>query len=141
MAYQNKTQETQQSVQEYLDSIPDEQVRKDSYEILKMMKTASGHEPKIWGAGLIGFGKYRYQGKSCEGEWFVIGFAPRKQKFSLYLMGGLQTGQETLAKLGKYKLGKGCLYFNKLADVDKAALRKLVDDSVKANKNWLKPTN
>lgn len=134
---QNKTHETQQSVEAFLNALPDQETKKDGFEILEMMRSATGAEPKLWSSGLIGFGKYKYKYSTGQtGDWFLIGFAPRKQKFSIYLMGGLQAGQELLQKLGKYKTGKGCLYFNKLTDIDKAVFKKLLAQSVKVNEEF-----
>lgn len=139
MAYEIKTKQTEQSVDSFIDALPDAQVRADSHELVKMLQTASGEEPKIWGGSMIGFGKYSYKSSGgCYGEWFVIGFAPRKGKFSIYLMSGIQYNQELLKKLGKYKTGKGCLYVNKLADIDKTVLQQIVTESVKSNKQFFK---
>lgn len=139
MAYEIKTKQTEQSVDSFIDALPDEQVRTDSKELVKMLKSASGEEPKIWGGSMIGFGSYSYKSSSgCYGDWFVIGFAPRKGKFSIYLMSGMQDNQELLKKLGKYKTGKGCLYVNKLADIDKTVLKQIVSESVKSNKQFFK---
>jgi hypothetical protein len=142
MAYEIKTKQTQQSVAEFINTLADEQVRKDSEELVQMLKTASGEEPKIWGGSMIGFGKYSYKSASgCYGEWFVIGFAPRKQKFSIYLMSGMQYNQELLKKLGKYKTGKGCLYIAKLADIDKPVLQQIIEQSVKSNQQFFQNLN
>lgn len=139
MAYEIKTKQTEQSVKSFIDALPDEQVRKDSHELVKMLKSASGEEPKIWGGSMIGFGKYSYKSASgCHGEWFVIGFAPRKQKFSIYLMSGMQDNQDLLKKLGKFKTGKGCLYVNKLADIDMTVLKQIVNQSIKSNQQFFK---
>lgn len=137
MAHKNKTQPTNQTPDDFINSLPDEQVKKDCFEIIKMMKLATGHEAQFWVGGLIGFGNYRYKSPSgSEGDWFILGFAPRKQNISLYLMGGIQS--KLLEKLGKYKTGKGCLYIKKLADVDKPVLQELMNSSVKTNKSFLK---
>lgn len=141
MAYEIKTKQTEQSVDSFIDALPDEQVRNDSQELVKMLQSASGEEPKIWGGSMIGFGKYSYKSSSgCFGEWFVIGFAPRKGKFSIYLMSGMNN-PELLKKLGKYKAGKGCLYVNKLADIDKTVLKQLINDSIKKNQQFFKNLN
>jgi hypothetical protein len=139
MAYEIKTKQTEQSVNSFIDALPDEQVRADSHELVRMLQSASGEEPKIWGGSMIGFGKYSYKSASgCYGEWFVIGFAPRKGKFSIYLMSGMADNQDLLKKLGKYKTGKGCLYVNKLADIDKTVLNQLVNQSIRSNKQFFK---
>lgn len=137
MAHQNKTQPTKESVEDFLNSLPQEQKKKDCFEIMEMMKSVTGHEPQLWVGNLIGFGMYRYKSAAgTEGDWFILGFAARKQNITLYLMGG--TKSELLKKLGKYKAGGGCLYINKLADVDKSVLKELMSASVKTNKQFLK---
>ena len=86
----------------------------------------------MWGAAIVGFGAYHYKYASGrEGDWFLVGFAPRKQDLTLYLMGGLMDKQPLLDALGKYKCGKGCLYLKRLADVDRQVLTKLIEESVK----------
>jgi len=121
-----KTKLNDASVTDFLNGIKDEGKRADSFEILKMMRQVTKLEPKMWGSSIVGFGNYHYKYKSGrEGDWFVIGFSPRKQNLTLYGMGDwMQT--ELLKKLGKCKTGKGCLYINKLADVDVKVLKKLL---------------
>jgi hypothetical protein len=135
-----KTKPTDSSVSGFLDAIKDDQRRQDCYTILALMQKATRAEPKMWGSSIVGFGDTHYTYASGrEGDWFVAGFAPRKQNLSLYLMGGLESHAALLHKLGKHKTGKGCLYINKLQDVDMAILRKLIDQTVKqarkANRN------
>jgi hypothetical protein len=126
-----KTKPTNQSVIAFLDSIADEQKRKDSYTIVKLMQQATKAKPKLWGSSSIGFGSYHYKYASGrEGDWMLVGFAPRKQNLTLYLMAGFDGYEQLLKKLGKHKLGKGCLYINKLEDVDVKALKELVKQSV-----------
>ena len=130
-----KTKVNDASVAKFLDSVGDEQARNDSFEILKMMKQATKEEPKMWGASIVGFGSYHYKGKSGrEGDWMLIGFSPRKQNLTLYLMGGFDTHADLLNKLGKFTTGKGCLYIKKLDDVDKKVLKELMQASVKRMK-------
>lgn len=137
MAHQNKTQPTNQTPDEFINGLEDEQVKKDCFEIIEMMKLATGHEAQLWVGGLIGFGTCKYKSATgTSGNWFLLGFAPRKQNISIYLMGGIQS--KLLEKLGKYKTGKGCLYIKKLADVDKPVLQQLMNDSVKTNRSFLK---
>ena len=125
-----KTRVTRASVDKFLQGIKDEKKRADCYEILKIMKRATKAEPKMWGTSIIGFGDHHYVYESGrEGDWFVAGFSPRVQNLTLYLMGGFEA--ELLKKLGKYKTGKGCLYINKLEDVDKKVLRELVTNSAR----------
>lgn len=127
---QNKTQPTTQSVKAFLDSVEHDQKRADSFEILEMMREQTGLEPKMWGDSMIGFGEYHYRYASGrEGDWFLVGFSPRKQNLTLYIMAGINQYPELLTKLGKHKTSKACLYINKLADVDKAVLRDIIKKS------------
>jgi uncharacterized protein YdhG (YjbR/CyaY superfamily) len=97
-----------------------------------MMKKATRAEPKMWGTSIIGFGDYHYKYESGhEGDYFLTGFSPRKQNLTLYILGGFDEHEELLNKLGKYSLGKGCLYIKKLEDVDTKVLKELVTRSVK----------
>ncbi len=128
-----KTKPTAASVEDFLNAIQDEQKRKDSFVLLEMMKKASGEEPKMWGASMIGFGNLRYQSPATgrEVDWFVIGFSPRKANFSLHLIVDMQKHRDALEKLGKHKTGKGCLYINKLEDIDIKVLKEMVKASLK----------
>jgi hypothetical protein len=128
-----KTQVTRASVEKFLEGIKDERKRQDCYELLKIMKKATKAEPKMWGTSIIGFGDHHYIYESGrEGDWFLTGFSPRAQNLTLYMMGGFD--REALKKLGRYKTGKGCLYINKLADVDIKALNELIAKSLKNSK-------
>jgi nucleoid DNA-binding protein len=130
-----KTRVNDASVTEFINTVTDEQKRKDCFEILKMMKQITKEEPKMWGSSIVGFGSYHYKGKSGrEGEWMLTGFSPRKQNLTLYLMGGFDADAALLEKLGKFTTGKGCLYIKKLDDVDKKVLKELVQSSVKRMK-------
>jgi hypothetical protein len=125
-----KTRTTHASVAKFLEGIRDEKKRADCYAILKIMKRATRAEPKMWGTSIIGLGDYHYIYESGrEGDWFLTGFSPRVQNLTLYMMGGFDTG--LLKKLGKYKMGKGCLYINKLEDVDTKVLSELITKSVR----------
>jgi Domain of unknown function (DU1801) len=128
-----KTKPTSTSVESFLEGIKEEQKRKDSYVILGMMEKAIGEKPKMWGSSLIGFGSKRYKSPATgrEVDWFKIGFSPRKANFSLHLVIDLQRHADLLSKLGKHKTGVGCLYINKLADVDLKILEKLIAAGVK----------
>jgi nucleoid DNA-binding protein len=127
-----KTKVNDASVTEFLNSVADEQKRKDCFEVLKMMKQVTREEPKMWGTSIVGFGSYHYKGKSGrEGDWMLTGFSPRKQNLTLYLMGGFDTHIALLKKLGKFTTGAGCLYIKRLDDVDKKVLKELVQASVK----------
>lgn len=126
-----KTKKTKASVEKYLNSVKNENKRQDSYTILKLMKQITKAEPKMWGTSIIGFGSYHYKYASGrEGDWFVTGFSPRKQNLTLYIMAGISKYPELLKKLGKHKTGKGCLYINKLEDIDIRVLKELIRESV-----------
>lgn len=127
-----KTKPTSSSVAGFIDSITNEQKRKDSHVILQMMEKAMKGKPKMWGTSIIGFGNVRYKSPASgrEVDWFKIGFAPRKANLSLYLI-DLQRHADALKKLGKHKTGGGCLYINKLEDVDIKVLEKIIVATVK----------
>jgi Domain of unknown function (DU1801) len=130
-----KTKVNDVSVEGFLNSVADEQKREDCFEILKLMKQVTKETPKMWGPSIVGFGSYHYKGASGrEGDWFLTGFSPRKQNLTLYLNHGFDVHKDLLKKLGKYKTGMGCLYVNKLDDVDKKVLKELVTESVKRMK-------
>ncbi len=129
------TQQTNQSVTKYIDSIENESKRKDAQELLDIMRELTGSEAKIWGDNfIIGFGKYRYKrkGRKEEFEWFNVGFAPRKTKLTIYLTLDINQQTDLTDKLGKCKWGKGCLHINKLADVDLEVLKQLIEKSREA---------
>ena len=128
-----KTKETSASVEDFINSLKDEQQRKDSFTILEMMQKASGEKPKMWGSSIIGFGNVRYKSPKTgrEVDWLRIGFAPRKANLSLYLVMDIKNYATTLKKLGKHKTGVGCLYINKLEDVDMKVLKEMIETSLK----------
>ncbi len=128
-----KTKQTSASVEAFINTIEDKQKREDSLVLLEMMKKASGEEPKMWGASMVGFGQKRYKSPATgrEVDWFLIGFSPRKANLSLHLTMDIQKQADSLAKLGKHKTGKGCLYINRLADVDLKVLKGMIDTSLK----------
>jgi hypothetical protein len=127
-----KTKPTSSSVEDFLNSITDEQKRKDSQAIVAMMEKAMKEKPKMWGSSMIGFGNVRYKSPATgrEVDWFKIGFSPRKANLSLHLI-DLQRHADSLTKLGKHKTGSGCLYINKLEDVDIKVLEKMIAASAK----------
>ena len=130
-----KTKVNKGSVTKFLNSVTDEQKRKDCFEIMKMMKQVTKAEPRMWGASIVGFGSYHYKGASGrEGDWMLTGFSPRKENLTLYLMGGFDSQGALLKKLGKHKTSVACLYIKKLDDVDKKVLKELVQASVKRMK-------
>ena len=131
-----KKKQNDASVEVFLNSVTDENKRKDSFTILQMMKKVSGAQPKMWGDSLIGFGNRRFKSPASgrEVDWFLIGFSPRKAAFSLYMGLDLKQHDAALKKLGKHKTGRGCLYINKLEDIDKKVLEGIIKESLKANK-------
>ena len=123
---ENKTKPTKSSATAFLSKIKDRQLRDDCFAILEMMQRVSNFEPVMWGSAIIGFGTYHYVYESGrEGDTILIGFSPRKQNISIYLMGGLNKVENELSKLGKYKTGKGCLYIKSLSDVNVEVLKKV----------------
>ena len=127
-----KTKKSNASVKKFLDSVPDQKKRQDSFVILDLMKKITKEKPKMCEPSIVGFGNYHYKYESGrEGDWFITGFSPRKQNLTVYIMSGFKKFEKLLEKLGKYKLGKSCLYINKLEDVDIRILEKLVFESVK----------
>ncbi len=124
-----KTLENDGSVTDFINAVPEETKRQDSSVLLDMFKRVTGQEPRMWGTSMIGFGKYHYKSERStqEGDWPLAAFSPRKQNLTLYFMQGFDTLlAEPLAKLGKHKTSKSCLYINKLADVDVAVLEEVV---------------
>ena len=131
-----KTTINDASVEDFINSVDDDVKRCDSFELLALYNKVTGEEAKMWGTSIVGFGQYHYKSErsSQEGDWMLIGFSPRKQSLTLYLMLGLGDYTELLDKLGKHKTGKGCLYINKLADVDRAVLEKVIGQAYAAMK-------
>ena len=126
-----KTKLNDASVEDFLNTVSDEQIRADCFEITKLMKQVTKAEPKMWGSSIVGFGSYHYKGASGrEGDWMLVGFSPRKQNLTLYIRAGFDRYDELMKKLGKFSTGKSCLYIKKLADVDKKVLKELVSESV-----------
>lgn len=133
MATKNKTTETEVAVIDFLNSFVDnEQKKKDSFELIELMKKWSGFEPKMWGPTMIGFGSYHYKYASGnEGDSMIIGFSPRKNEFSLYVVAPDKDYSSLLDKLGKYKMGKACIYFKKLSDLDLSVLEAICKETIK----------
>lgn len=132
-AAQIKTKENEASVDDFIDGIKSEQQKKDSLTLVKLMEKVSKDKAKMWGSAIIGFGNLRYKSPTSgrEVDWFKIGFAPRKANLSLYLMIDHKTHADLLDKLGKYKTGGGCIYVNKLEDIDVKVLEQMLKVSVK----------
>lgn len=128
-----KTKPTAASVEDFINNVKDEQMRKDSFVLVEMMRKASGEEPVLWSSSIIGFGNKRYTSPATgrEVDWLRIGFSPRKANLSLYVNVGIKEHEEALKKLGKHKTGVGCLYINKLEDVDLKVLKKIIETSLK----------
>ncbi|MFZ4547355.1 MAG: DUF1801 domain-containing protein [Bacteroidales bacterium] len=126
-----KTKPTLASVEDFINTIGDEQKRADSFVVLEMMKKATGEEPVLWSSSVIGFGNKRYKSPATgrEVDWLLIGFSPRKANLVLYLM-GMEQHADALKKLGKYKSGVGCLYINKLQDVNLEVLKEIIEASL-----------
>jgi Domain of unknown function (DU1801) len=126
-----KTKQTELSVDAYVDAIADDVRRQDCRTLIDLMRKATGAEPKMWGAGIVGFGSYHYKYESGhEGDAPLTGFASRKKDLTLYIMPGFDRYEELMARIGKHKAGKGCLYLKRLADADPAVLAELVALSV-----------
>jgi hypothetical protein len=130
-----KTKLTNQSVESFINKIPDPQTREDCFTITRLMKEATLSEPRMWGSSIVGFGMCRIQyAGGREGDWPLICFSPRKQNLTLYGMTGPDSHTELLEKLGKHSVGKGCLYIKRLSDIDLPTLKKLIRESIKQKK-------
>lgn len=123
-----KTKVNDGSVEDFLNSVADETRRKDGFVLLEMYARLTGEQPKLWGTSIVGFGMYHYKSErsSQEGDWPLAAFSPRKQNLTLYCIPGFDNLQDLLKDLGKHKTSKGCLYINKLADVDKKVLENII---------------
>lgn len=133
MATKNKTTETEIAVIDFIHSFVDnEQKKLDSLALIELMKKWSGFEPKMWGPTIVGFGSYHYKYDSGhEGDSLLIGFSPRKNEFSLYVVAPEKDYSNFLIELGKYKMGKACIYFKKLSDLDLSALEAICKETIK----------
>lgn len=132
-----KTHENDASVEDFINSVDGDTKKADAFTLLELYTEITGEQPKMWGASMIGFGKYHYKSERShqEGDWPLSAFSPRKQNLTLYIMPGFNDYSDLLSKLGKHKISKGCLYINKLSDVDQSVLQKIIkrahDDAVK----------
>jgi hypothetical protein len=125
-----KTRENDGDVISFLNKIENEQRRRDCFELLEFLTEITGEKPKMWGPGIVGFGNYHYKYESGrEGDWFLIGFSPRKQNLTIYIMSGFKILEDIMHDLGKYKTGSSCLYVKKLSDIDKGKFKLLVERS------------
>lgn len=134
MATEVKTKQTEASVTNFINTFAEtEKKREDGFELLRLFKEFTGYEPKMWGPSIIGFGQYHYKSERSkrEGEWPLVGFSPRKAAISLYVYTAIPEQDLLLEKFGKFKMGKGCIYVNKLADIDTEILKKLIDSTIK----------
>jgi hypothetical protein len=128
-----KTKQTDGSVLEFIDTFANsEQKKQDSYELLQLMRDFTGFEPKMWGPSMIGFGVYHYKSERSkqEGDWPLVGFSPRKAAISLYVFSGLPEHEYLLKDLGRFTMGKACIYVKKLSDIDLEALKKIMKASI-----------
>ncbi len=123
-----KTKATKESVTKFLKGVEPKEKQVDSLALLKLFKDSTGEKPVMWGPSIVGFGNYHYKSERStqEGDWFHVGFSPRKQNLTLYILGWKMEEPKELAKLGKFKRGGGCLYINRLADIDQKVLAKLI---------------
>lgn len=129
-----KTKATNASVEDFLDAIEPAEKQQDAKRIDQLMRKVTNEKPKIWGESIVGYGTYHYRYASGRaGDWMRIGFAPRKQNLTLYLMPGYQFDQmeDLLKKLGKHSVGKACLYIKRLEDIDVAVLEQLMRESLR----------
>ena len=128
---ENKTKATTASVTKFIKSIDDTQMRADARKVAAMMRRATGKRARMWGTSMVGYGTYHYRYASGrEGDYMITGFSPRKRALTVYIMPGFSSFSKLMAKLGKYKTGKSCLYIKRLADVDETILERLIDGSV-----------
>jgi hypothetical protein len=122
-----RTKQTDASVNEFLNSVQDDERREDGFRLLEMFKRVTGEEPKMWGPAIVGFGKTPLKYASGrELDWPVTAFSPRKANLSLYLTCDISKYQQLLKKLGKHKTGVGCLYIKRLSDIDETVLEELI---------------
>jgi hypothetical protein len=132
----NKTVETDVSVENFINAVEQEQKRRDSWDLIAMMKEITGAEPRMWGSSLVGFGRYHYKYASGrEGDFFITGFSPRKTALTVYIMPGFDSYQEQMARLGPHRTGKSCLYLKSLNVIDRAVLEEIIRDSVTIMRN------
>lgn len=129
---ETKTKPTNESVNDFLNKISDEERRADCFQVAKIMEEVTGEKPKMWGPSIVGFGSYHYKYDSGrEGDWLVTGFSPRKKDLTLYIMMGFEKHRELMDKLGKHSAAKSCLYIKRLSDIHTPTLKKLIKASVK----------
>lgn len=129
--YELKTRPNDESVIAFIEKVESPKKREDAYRLLDIFTDTSGYDATMWGTSIIGFGSYHYKYDSGhEGDAPLVGFSPRKAKFSLYFATGDTKREELLCKLGKHKAGKACVYVNKLVDIDVSVLKELIRQSI-----------
>jgi len=127
----NKTTQNASPVEDFINAVDNEQKRKDSWDMIALMKKITGSEPKMWGSSLVGFGSYHYKYESGrEGDFFITGFSPRKAAFTVYIMPGFSEYADLMEQLGPYKTGKSCLYLKNLDVIDRGILEQIISISV-----------
>jgi len=127
----NKTTQNTSPVEDFINAVDNEQKRRDSWDMIALMKKITGAEPRMWGSSLVGFGSYHYQYESGrEGDFFITGFSPRKSAFTVYIMPGFSDYADLMEQLGPYKTGKSCLYVKNLDVVDRGILEQIINKSV-----------
>jgi len=136
---EQKTKPTNESVEDFLNRIPEAERREDCFAVAKIMEEITGERPVMWGPSIVGFGSYRYKYASGrEGDWPIAGFSPRKKDLTVYLMMGFEKHTELMEKLGKYSHAKSCLYIKRLSDIHLPTLKKLIKTSIKELNAYLK---
>jgi len=136
MVYTPKTGITDQSVDDFLETVGEKR-RDEAYKLIEVMRRATGEEPRMWGPSIVGFGKFHYVTKSkSEADWFKVGFSPRKAKISLYVSHDADEFADELAKLGKHTRGKGCVYVNKLEDINTGVLEEIIRSAYKNTRDF-----
>jgi hypothetical protein len=128
-----KTKQTDADVHAFINSFAETEQRKhDSFELLRIMEEVTGYKPRMWGESIVGFGSYHYKSErsSQQGEWPLVGFSPRKSAISLYVYMGGKGNEHLLADLGKFKMGKACIYAKKLSDINIGSLEKLIQGTM-----------
>ncbi len=135
---ENKTKPTEIDPTDFIGSVEHDTRREDAETLLELMSKLTGYKPKMWGPSIVGFGRYHYEYESGrEGDWMMVGFSPRKANQVIYLMPGYLDLDDQLSRLGKHKIGKSCLYINKLADVDLSVLEEMVQHAIDVlNENY-----
>jgi uncharacterized protein DUF1801 len=132
---ENKTQRTTASVAAFLAAIPDPSRQRDAKALAAVLRKATGERPAMWGSSIVGYGQMTYHGSNGRAvDWFPVGFSPRKAALVLYLMGGLKANASLLAELGPHRVGGGCLYLSRFAEIDTSVLARLIKLSHKGNR-------